>query len=242
MEQTQEASEPSAASFPPPPPLLDDIQADLLRAIGANLQTFHYEGLSIHDQVDNASSNSSSSSATPGSPALAFRYDPSLLAALVLNDILTSGSRYGSFSSLHTDVPAFPSLQSRTSPEKIAFEFSSPNIAKPFHVGHLRSTILGNCLSKINSFLGRDVTRFNYLGDWGTQFGLMAVGIATFGDERLKRELEVEATSALSSDSCSSSSSESPSSTSSLAKLLDIYVKVNEAAEKDEEIRWVFDQ
>lgn len=55
--------------------------------------------------------------------------------------------------------------------------FSSPNIAKPFHVGHLRSTIIGNFISNLYSFLSYDVTRITYIGDWGTQFGLLNVGL-----------------------------------------------------------------
>ncbi|XP_026474893.1 uncharacterized protein LOC113378558 [Ctenocephalides felis] len=53
---------------------------------------------------------------------------------------------------------------------KTLVEFSSPNIAKPFHVGHLRSTIIGSFIANLKSFLGHDVIRLNYLGDWGTQF------------------------------------------------------------------------
>ncbi|XP_036343882.1 probable arginine--tRNA ligase, mitochondrial [Rhagoletis pomonella] len=59
----------------------------------------------------------------------------------------------------------------------IVFEFSSPNIAKPFHVGHLRSTIIGNALANLHQHLGYQVTRLNYLGDWGTQFGMLHVGV-----------------------------------------------------------------
>ncbi|XP_045462680.1 probable arginine--tRNA ligase, mitochondrial [Harmonia axyridis] len=62
-------------------------------------------------------------------------------------------------------------------PKTIVFEYSSPNIAKPFHFGHLRSTIIGNFLSNLNKFLYNKVTRLNYLGDWGTQFGFIKVGI-----------------------------------------------------------------
>ncbi|XP_044749483.1 probable arginine--tRNA ligase, mitochondrial isoform X2 [Coccinella septempunctata] len=62
-------------------------------------------------------------------------------------------------------------------PKTIVFEYSSPNIAKPFHFGHLRSTMIGNFLSNLNKFLYNKVTRLNYLGDWGTQFGFIKVGI-----------------------------------------------------------------
>ncbi|CAB3372091.1 Hypothetical predicted protein [Cloeon dipterum] len=61
--------------------------------------------------------------------------------------------------------------------QKVLVEFSSPNIAKPFHMGHLRSTIIGNYVSNLMSSLGHDVHRINYLGDWGTQFGLLNVGL-----------------------------------------------------------------
>lgn len=60
---------------------------------------------------------------------------------------------------------------------KIVTEFSSPNIAKPFHVGHLRSTIIGNFISNLFEYFDDRVTRLNYLGDWGTQFGYIKVGL-----------------------------------------------------------------
>ncbi|XP_049807048.1 probable arginine--tRNA ligase, mitochondrial isoform X2 [Schistocerca nitens] len=60
---------------------------------------------------------------------------------------------------------------------RIVVEFSSPNIAKPFHVGHLRSTVIGNFISKLHEYLTFDVLKLNYLGDWGTQMGLLAVGL-----------------------------------------------------------------
>lgn len=62
-------------------------------------------------------------------------------------------------------------------PKKVIFEYSSPNIAKPFHVGHLRSTIIGNFLSNIYSYFNNEVVKLNYLGDWGTQFGILKVGV-----------------------------------------------------------------
>jgi arginyl-tRNA synthetase len=69
--------------------------------------------------------------------------------------------------------------------KKCIIEFSSPNIAKPFHAGHLRSTIIGSFLANVHEACGWQVTRMNYLGDWGKQFGLLAVGFEMFGKEEL---------------------------------------------------------
>ena len=60
-----------------------------------------------------------------------------------------------------------------TEPECIVIDFSAPNVAKPMHVGHIRSTIIGDSLSRIGRFLGHEVITDNHLGDWGTQFGMV---------------------------------------------------------------------
>ncbi len=57
--------------------------------------------------------------------------------------------------------------------ERVIVEFSSPNVAKELHVGHIRSTIIGDCLARVFEFLGQDVIRLNHIGDWGTQFGML---------------------------------------------------------------------
>ena len=69
--------------------------------------------------------------------------------------------------------------------KKIVLEFSSPNIAKPFGVGHLRSTVIGNSLAKVLKILNYKVISVNHLGDWGTQFGKLIVAYNKWGNEKL---------------------------------------------------------
>src|SRR4051794_26178160 len=59
---------------------------------------------------------------------------------------------------------------------RIVIDFGSPNVAKPMHVGHIRSTVLGDALARIAAFLGHEVIRDNHIGDWGTQFGMVIYG------------------------------------------------------------------
>ena len=65
------------------------------------------------------------------------------------------------------------------SPRTIVIDFSSPNVAKPMHVGHIRSTILGDSLARVARFLGHRVIADNHIGDWGTQFGMLLIGWKT---------------------------------------------------------------
>ena len=67
--------------------------------------------------------------------------------------------------------------------KNVVIDYSSPNIAKPFHIGHLRSTVIGSALYKIYSFLGYNVTGINHLGDYGTQFGKLIEGYKRWGNE-----------------------------------------------------------
>jgi len=67
-------------------------------------------------------------------------------------------------------------------PRCIVIDFSSPNVAKPMHVGHIRSTILGDSLARVATFIGHHVIRDNHIGDWGTQFGMLLHGWKTILD------------------------------------------------------------
>uniref|UniRef100_A0A8C0G2X5 Probable arginine--tRNA ligase, mitochondrial n=1 Tax=Chelonoidis abingdonii TaxID=106734 RepID=A0A8C0G2X5_CHEAB len=131
-----------------------------------------------------------------------FTINRELLAKTVLQQVFKDGSEYGIKSELFSTLPR----------RKIIIEFSSPNIAKKFHVGHLRSTIIGNFVANLKEALGHQVTRINYLGDWGMQFGLLGAGFQQFGNEE---ELQ----------------------SNPLQHLFEVYVQVNKAAEEDENIK-----
>ncbi len=73
-------------------------------------------------------------------------------------------------------------------PKRIVLDYSSPNVAKEMHVGHIRSTILGDTLARILTFLGHIVIRDNHLGDWGTQFGKILIGYKRHGSPEKLRE------------------------------------------------------
>jgi arginyl-tRNA synthetase len=80
-------------------------------------------------------------------------------------------------------------FEKTTQPRSFIIDFSSPNVAKPMHVGHIRSTILGDCLARILRLLGHSVVSDNHIGDWGTQFGKLLVGWKSHLDsERLRAD------------------------------------------------------
>jgi arginyl-tRNA synthetase len=125
----------------------------------------------------------------------------------VIPSILKNGPSYGFNTNFGLRDPTDP----KSGRKKIVVEFSSPNIAKEFHAGHLRSTIIGGFISNLYQGLGWDVVRLNYLGDWGKQFGILALGFETYGSEE---ELE-----------------KNP-----IGHLFDVYVKISkiQAEEKDQ--------
>lgn len=76
----------------------------------------------------------------------------------------------------------------RARKETVIVEYSSPNIAKPMHVGHFRSTIIGDAIANIHKALGYKVIRWNYVGDWGTQFGKLTAAYKLWGDDKLLKK------------------------------------------------------
>src|SRR6059058_3016782 len=98
------------------------------------------------------------------------------------------------------------------STQRIVIDFGSPNVAKPMHVGHIRSTVLGDALARIAQFLGHEVIRDNHIGDWGTQFGMVIYGWKNLLDRQaLQRNL--------------------------LAEIVRIYKETNQQAASDPKIR-----
>ena len=93
--------------------------------------------------------------------------------------------------------------------KNIIVEYSSPNIAKPFHIGHLRTTLIGNCLYRVYKYLGFNTTGINHLGDYGTQFGKMIEAYKMWGEEYDLTEDPIN-------------------------KMMDMYVRINDLCKKDE--------
>ena len=103
-------------------------------------------------------------------PYVNFKVSKTKLAEFVLTQIFEEGKSYGS--------------DEKGKGKTIVIDFSSPNIAKPFGIGHLRTTMIGNALYHIYKKLGFTVVRINHLGDWGTQFGKIILAYKMWGEEK----------------------------------------------------------
>ena len=116
------------------------------------------------------------------------------LTNVLCNDVLSNGEKYGS--------------ATFGNGKTVVLDYSSPNVAKPFHIGHLGTTVIGHSLKKLHEFVGYNCVGINYLGDWGTQFGKMIVAYKKWGDRD-----EINA--------------------GGIDKLVELYVKFHHAAEED---------
>lgn len=125
---------------------------------------------------------------------LNFRIDSTALANETLSEVFAKGEKYGSPESGHGKT--------------IVLDYSSPNVAKPFHIGHLGTTVIGHSIKKLHEFAGYKCVGVNHLGDWGTQFGKLIVAYRKWGS----REEIVEG---------------------GIDKLVELYVKFHAEAEND---------
>ncbi len=120
--------------------------------------------------------------------------DAELLAKKVVGEVKDKGEKYG--------APDFG--EGKT----VVLDYSSPNLAKPFHIGHLGTTVIGHSLKKLHEFAGYKCVGINYVGDWGTQFGKLIVAYKKWGDRETVETGGVDA-------------------------LVDLYVKINNAVAED---------
>ncbi len=141
-------------------------------------------------------------------PYINFTMKKETRVELLTQAVLSDKARYGAFG-------ASDEGKGKT----IVLDYSSINVAKPFHIGHLRTTVIGNSIHKMYRFLGYDTFRINYLGDYGTQFGKMVVAYRKWGNKELVEQQGVQG-------------------------LLDLYVRFHQEAkenpELDEEARATF--
>jgi len=131
-------------------------------------------------------------------PYVNFFIDSSYLGRKVLAEIFSERGKYGA--------------ENWGKGKTVVIDYSSPNIGKPFHFGHLRSTVIGNSLYLLHKFFGYKVVRVNHIGDWGTQFGALIAAHLKWGD---RKKLEKEP----------------------IKYLLDLYVRFNREVEKKPELQ-----
>ncbi|MEA4872486.1 MAG: arginine--tRNA ligase [Synergistaceae bacterium] len=126
---------------------------------------------------------------------LNFTVDPNAFARAALESALAEGENYGA--------------SDEGNGKTVCIDYSSINIAKPFHIGHLSSTVIGHSLYRIYNFLGYRCVGINHMGDWGTQFGKLIVAFLRWGDKEAVEKEKIRA-------------------------LLELYVRFHDEAEKDD--------
>ena len=127
---------------------------------------------------------------------LNFKINHTAFASRVVSDVERLGDKYGS--------------PMNGVGKKVVLDYSSPNVAKPFHIGHLGTTVIGHSLKLLHEFAGYDCFGINYLGDWGTQFGKLIVAYKLWGDRETIEKGGVD-------------------------ELVKLYVKINNEIKREEE-------
>ena len=178
-------------AYPP-----DDNMGDLALPCFALAKTLRRSPVEIAKNLAEAIKSEEFSSVEAEKGYLNFRIAPTAFARRVLADVTLEGDRYGS-----------PRIgEGKT----VVLDYSSPNVAKPFHIGHLGTTVIGHSLKLMHEFAGYKCVGINYLGDWGTQFGKLIVAYKLWGDKKKVEEGGVD-------------------------ELVSLYVRINNEIKREEE-------
>ena len=151
---------------------------------------------SIREQI-NANNVDEISEVNAVNGFLNFKLNQNKIAEEVIKNFNKMQDKYGS--------------ETQENSKNVVIDYSSPNIAKPFHIGHLRSTVIGGALYNIYKYLGYNVTGINHLGDYGTQFGKLIEGYKLWGEEYNIEEKPIDS-------------------------LTEIYVRINNLCKEDESV------
>lgn len=148
---------------------LHDLSLSIEKSKSSVNQHIHPEGLMTDSPIDDIKNfKEFFNSVDTKGPYINFHVIKEKFVYYIINDILINGKNYG--------------RNYTGEGKRVVMDFSSPNIAKPFGVGHLRSTAIGMSLANIYTFCGYNVTKINYLGDFGTQFGKLITAFCHFDD------------------------------------------------------------
>ena len=152
--------------------------------------------IQIADTLASAVSSEEFASVTAVNGYLNIKVSVGAFAKRVVHDVLTEADTYGS--------------PKNGAGKTVVLDYSSPNVAKPFHIGHLGTTVIGHSLKLLHEFAGYDCFGINYLGDWGTQFGKLIVAYKLWGDKKTIEEGGVD-------------------------ELVKLYVRINNEIKREEE-------
>ncbi len=176
----------------PPDPTLGDLAFPCFKLS----KVLRSSPVQIATQLSSALADECIASVESVSGYLNIRLSNEYLAKTVVPEILEKGDKYGS--------------QDFGKGKMVVLDYSSPNVAKPFHIGHLGTTVIGHALRKLHEFAGYECYGINYLGDWGTQFGKLIVAYRLWGSREAVEQEGID-------------------------KLVELYVRINNEIKGDPE-------